>query len=927
MATAGSLHRHTPTLAVIDPRGLPSRTVRYCRTPSVRDAGVRVERVVFNAAGRGVAQWDARLWSRHEAGEAVAPNQVTTFSLSGQALATVSVDAGWRVTLPGEAGQVREAWDGRGSHTRCVFDGLLRPVAAYEQVAGEAERCVERLVYGDPAKADSNRCGQLLRHDDPAGTRRWPSFSLRGKALAESRAFLQTLEIVDWPEDEIERDALLEPEVFTTTWSHDVSGAVLIQVDARGHEQRQAYTVAGQLRESVLTLSGGPALRLVDELAYNAFGQVESQVAGNDVRSTAIYDPADGRLLHLAASRPGGAVLQALSYFYDQVGNVLRIEDGTAALTYFANRESDGINTYVYDSLYQLIEATGRETPGGGVSPGLPGTIPLPGTGDPSILTPYSERYVYDTGGNLTSLTHQGLQNWGRRVAVSPASNRSLPWAQDAPEPDVESGFDANGNLKCLEGQPLEWGVRNQLQQASQLPREDGAADRERYIYDSNQQRVRKVTLRQARTITHAAEVRYLPGLELRTDTATGEVLDVVTVSTGLTRVRALRWHAGRPPGIPNDQLRYLINDHLGSAVLEVDDQGRLMSQEGYYPYGGTAWRAARNAIEVKYKVTRYSGQERDQTGLLYYGLRYYIPWLQKWLNPDPAGAVDGLNLFRMVKGNPIGLVDKQGLGALPVVGEAPDDYRYLPIGLASINEMKDIRPAGNAAPINDDDLLHSIEPPEAFSLDSASRETFSEAAEGAAFTGVAHIHTGVIYLAPLRASGRSMPHTNRTWDNAKVTNIRGEIIKAPPITHNDPAKSIPSHTQLASMVGVDQRYLVGFSVIKGVGGTIYSMGYTSRSSQNTPLVEDADAVSSPSDFEKFKFVRRDALVEFTHLVGVLPERWANAIHQRLKEEFGISNKNPNVFGQVTPITTALPPPPPPPPAPVSRQPMRRPRL
>ncbi|WP_198385852.1 RHS repeat-associated core domain-containing protein, partial [Burkholderia ubonensis] len=42
-------------------------------------------------------------------------------------------------------------------------------------------------------------------------------------------------------------------------------------------------------------------------------------------------------------------------------------------------------------------------------------------------------------------------------------------------------------------------------------------------------------------------------------------------------------------------------------------------------------------------------------------GYRHYAPWLARWLNPDPAGTVDGLNLYRMVRNNPITLVDSNG--------------------------------------------------------------------------------------------------------------------------------------------------------------------------------------------------------------------------------------------------------------------------
>ncbi|MGO1273344.1 MAG: RHS repeat-associated core domain-containing protein, partial [Pseudomonas helleri] len=108
-------------------------------------------------------------------------------------------------------------------------------------------------------------------------------------------------------------------------------------------------------------------------------------------------------------------------------------------------------------------------------------------------------------------------------------------------------------------------------------------------------------------------------------------------------------------------QHRYSVNDHLGSSTLELNQSGEVLNQESYYPYGGTAWWAAKSALEARYKVIRYSGKERDATGLYYYGFRYYAPWLQRWINPDPAGDVDGLNLYRFVANSPIRLTDNDG--------------------------------------------------------------------------------------------------------------------------------------------------------------------------------------------------------------------------------------------------------------------------
>jgi insecticidal toxin complex protein TccC len=97
---------------------------------------------------------------------------------------------------------------------------------------------------------------------------------------------------------------------------------------------------------------------------------------------------------------------------------------------------------------------------------------------------------------------------------------------------------------------------------------------------------------------------------------------------------------------------------------------------EEFYPYGGTAVWTARSAAEADYKTLRHSGKERDATGFHYYGYRYYQPWSGRWLSADPAGTVDGLNLFRMCRNNPVTLTDSSGListgqEARKFVGEA----------------------------------------------------------------------------------------------------------------------------------------------------------------------------------------------------------------------------------------------------------------
>ncbi|WP_123424456.1 RHS repeat-associated core domain-containing protein [Pseudomonas brassicacearum] len=658
----------TPTILVSDPRGLALRTAQFHRRQAADALETRVTHQRYDAAGRAVASRDPRLFTLAQTDASVPANLNQVFSLSGVPLATQSVDAGWRLALPGEAGQAVERWDGRGSHSLTEYDELLRPIAVHESIREVAEHALERFTYAgaDEDAATHNLCGQLIRHDGPAGTLHLLDLSLGGAPLQQRRHFLHSLDAPDWPIDVAERDALLETVDGATTWNdYAPTSEPQSQTDALGNRQAFAYTVAGELKNTRLTLAGDGQIEkvLVSDIRYTPFGQVDAETAGNGVITRHHYDPANSRLTGLSAHKADGTPLQNLTYTYDPVGNVRSIEDTAQSIRYFNNQRIEPIKTYRYDTLYQLIEATGWEANTGRGGPALPDLQPLPP--DPSQIANYTQTYRYDPAGNLLDLVHVGAQAHGRTLTRARYSNRCLPERDDRPptEDELAAGFDANGNLRELQpGQLLNWDLRNQLQEVRPVVREDAEDDSERYIYDGGGQRVRKVRTSQTNARTLISEVRYLPGLEIRSHSGTGEILHVISATAGSNSVQVLHWAAKPPDDILNDQVRYSLNDHLKSSTMELDQQADLISQESYYPFGGTAWWAGRSATEAKYKTVRYSGKERDATGLYYYGFRYYAPWLQRWINPDPAGYVDGMNLYQFVGANPVNNIDSVGL-------------------------------------------------------------------------------------------------------------------------------------------------------------------------------------------------------------------------------------------------------------------------
>ncbi len=649
-------HAATPTLSVIDPRAQTVRSVGYCRHPDSPEIDPRITRQRFDAAGRLIESWDPRLW-----GTAPKPNLSTVYGLSGQPLLTDSVDAGWQLSLPDQAGLPCLLWDARGSQRHTGFDDQQRPITVTEQAAGERPRVVERLTYGgsDPVFVEHNQCGQLIRHDHPAGTQCLVDYGLAGAVLVEAQRFLSDLETPDWPLDLDERDSWLEAQSFITRHTFNPGAELQRQTDAMGNVRTFSYDVAGKLNVVWLQMADPekPPQRPVSDIRYNAQDQVERETAGNGVVTHAEYAADDGRLIRLVAALGNQKPLQDLKYVYDAMGNIVELHDRSQIVSHFNNQRIDPINRYRYDSMYQLVEALGWEVSQPSHGPALPTLLPTPL--DPNQRRNYTQRFEYDRGGNLTSRQHSGAP--GFSMFTSARSNRSLGQRDDGSlpgEPEIAGAFDAGGNQKELQrGQAMFWDVRNQLHKVTLVKRETEPDDYECYRYDRPGHRLRKTGFAHSSGRTLRSEVRYLPGLEIHRQ-ADGEEHHVISVEAGRSSVRALHW----PQGAHDDQWRYSLSDHLGSSTLELDDEAGVLTQEHYYPFGGTACWAGKSALVAQYKTIRYSGKERDATGLYYYGYRYFAPWLQRWISTDPAGDVDGLNFYCFCANNPINHRDEFGL-------------------------------------------------------------------------------------------------------------------------------------------------------------------------------------------------------------------------------------------------------------------------
>ncbi|VWB16539.1 FG-GAP/YD repeat-containing protein [Burkholderia lata] len=666
-----ALFNDTPTIRRFDPSGNAVRITQTLQPPAppLPPSGLTTYNA-FDAMNRLLASADDRMRA------AGLENLTVVYSLDGQKLSSTSVDSGVRWVLNNAAGNPVYGRDAKGTIRTTTYDPLQRPLNLTVREADGTPYLAQKTVYGESVSGDAghNLREQVHQVFDAAGVVTFNAYTIGGERLDQKRQLLQDVNAIpDWSK--------LDPvEIYLTRRTYDALGRTLTQSVERSSDAKPdlvtyVYDIAGHVDTVSLLPSDSTASETyADNITYDASGQRRQIVYGNGVITRYTYEPTTQFLATVVSVRPSdGVTLQSLRYYHDPVGNITAIADDAQRTVFHANQQVDPVGTYVYDAAYRLVTATGREHPalsaGDGPSSDSDRFVPLPALNDGQALQNYTRRYRYDTSDNLAEIAHQGSVPATIAITVSPTSNRAVDAALTVDPARVDTFFDANGNQIAMPGRPsVAWRYDNLLACVTMIDRGASPSDIELYVYDSQGQRIRKITRRYGNggATQNVDETLYIDGLEVRRHSTNGTVDDeyrTIRVMDGKRCLaERLNWTIGAPPaGVPSPQIRYQLENYLGSAVFELDATGLVISYEEYFPFGGTSYVIGENAAEVRLKHYRYSGKERDATGLYYYGLRYYQPWLGRWLNPDPAGTIDGLNLYRMVRNNPVTLGDEDG--------------------------------------------------------------------------------------------------------------------------------------------------------------------------------------------------------------------------------------------------------------------------
>ena len=305
-----------------------------------------------------------------------------------------------------------------------------------------------------------------------------------------------------------------------------------------------------------------------------------------------------------------------------------------------------------YDSLYRLVEASGREhhgqvSPGQGATDTVAQRVSAPN--DVTAVRNYTQRYTYDEHGNLLELRHQlaarhSAGAWTRRSQYSEHGNRLRASAVGKTETPELYPHDELGRMQFPHLDEVEYDEFDQLRRVRR-------GTMEVFFQYVGAARVRKLTVKGGRT----EERVYVGGVEeyrafVGSDPFDDEKIDELTFTEhapgGLTLDVKLR-RDRKPVAGAKPLYRYALGNHLGSTSLEVDEDGKVVSYEEYHPYGTTAYRAVRGDVDVDVNRYRFTGMERDEeTGLAQHGWRYFASWLGRWESADPIGLGGGINRY-----------------------------------------------------------------------------------------------------------------------------------------------------------------------------------------------------------------------------------------------------------------------------------------
>ena len=388
------------------------------------------------------------------------------------------------------------------------------------------------------------------------------------------------------------------------------------------------YYPSGKARRVLL---GGGAVELA--FTYHIGGSLRSVIAKDVIQNKEIY----AQDLFYEDCDVQGCVGQ-------YSGNVSRMAQDMVA--------GSGRDTrYFYDLLNRLVSA------------------------DDAVQDAFDETFGYDPQGRIVWQRRGGytLNSAGGEYAYY-AGNNQLSQVKKGVSVDVDSVrdmssaynfvYDDNGNLVEDKSKHLtmRYDYRNlPLESVREVDGANGTKDsvRVQYHYDSYGNRVTKRYDRKAAGgAWELVEATHYTGLgsEIR-ENGSGGVKVVVNMPNGLGRYAVT--DAQKTSATGGSAFEWYLKNHLGSTMLVYGTGTQGGAVKAAYDY--RAFGAQVSLAEASDKVTEaFTGKELDaETGLNYFGARYYDGDIGLWVGVDPMRQFASPYLY--AGNNPVRMVDPDG--------------------------------------------------------------------------------------------------------------------------------------------------------------------------------------------------------------------------------------------------------------------------
>ncbi len=514
--------------------------------------------------------------------------------------------------------------------------------------------------------------------------------------------------------DELKRRVkTVHPDKTVTRAEYDANGNLITLLDSNSNATRFSYDLNDRLIKK--TYADGKS----EELVYNNLGQLEQQLNGRGIAVTYAYD-SNYNLLSVAYSddTPG------VTYQYDAYNRLIEQQDGigTTKYSYDANSKILTVDgPWDNDTLTYQYDVLGRRT----------GVTPQSGT---------AISYSYDTLNRLTQIesnsrsytyAYNGINplvqsltrpNGSSTAYLYDSLNRLTSIANTTSADAVLTRHIFTYNAQDLRGSeditrtasatsPAEQLITSQYNALNQLLEKADPA--KAFVYDDDgnmtqgytpdgstmtaaydaENRLTRTEFTDTASVTHRTEYQYGADNLLRrklvyaNDTLAAEhryVLDgfnVLQECDGSNAVlREYTWGLNRGGGIggllelrEGGQHYSYLYDGKGNVDGLIDDAEVMVAGYVYSPFGRLLTKTGTLDQPFRFSTKAFD----EQTGLAYYGYRFYAPSVGRWINRDPIGEVGGINLYGFVNNNPVNGNDINGLIDPLSFRKFPDFHYY----------------------------------------------------------------------------------------------------------------------------------------------------------------------------------------------------------------------------------------------------------